>query len=284
MLFGDADIEGSFGELVAEGIQACAGGHGGGDGDDFGVFAGLFYEGVCEDFGVGRGADFGFDLRAGHDVEFADAVHFIFRVFGREVAFALLGDGVDQDRAFVLAGFRVFEDREQVVEVVAVDGADVVEAEFFEEGAAADGMAGAFFAFSSFIMKALGKLPAANGIAAMQEINVVVINRSFLGAFLGTALASIVLGALAALRWGDPGSAWFLAAAGTYLAGTFGVTIAGNVPLNDRLAAAPATDPATEALWAHYLERWTRLNTARAVAAALALMMLCAGFAARGVA
>lgn len=35
---------------------------------------------------------------------------------------------------------------------------------------------GAFFAFSSFVMGALGKLPPAQGVAAMQSINVVVIN------------------------------------------------------------------------------------------------------------
>jgi len=37
-------------------------------------------------------------------------------------------------------------------------------------------IAGAFFAFSTFVMGALGRLPAAHGIAAMQSINVVVIN------------------------------------------------------------------------------------------------------------
>lgn len=38
-------------------------------------------------------------------------------------------------------------------------------------------MAGTFFAFSSFIMGALGRLPPAEGISAMQSINVVVLNR-----------------------------------------------------------------------------------------------------------
>lgn len=38
---------------------------------------------------------------------------------------------------------------------------------------------GVFFAFSSFIMKALARLPSAEGVAAMQSINAVVLNRSF---------------------------------------------------------------------------------------------------------
>lgn len=37
---------------------------------------------------------------------------------------------------------------------------------------------GVFFAFSSFVMKALAELPAAHGIDAMQRINVVVLIRS----------------------------------------------------------------------------------------------------------
>ncbi len=38
---------------------------------------------------------------------------------------------------------------------------------------------GVFFAFSSFVMKALARVPSPEGIAAMQSINVVVINPSF---------------------------------------------------------------------------------------------------------
>jgi uncharacterized membrane protein len=53
-------------------------------------------------------------------------------------------------------------------------------------------VAGVFFAFSSFVMNALARLPAAQGIAAMQSINVVVINPLFITAFLGTAAACVI--------------------------------------------------------------------------------------------
>jgi len=66
---------------------------------------------------------------------------------------------------------------------------------------------GVFFAFSSFVMRALGRLPAADGLAAMQSINVVVINPHFLGAFLGTAGISLAAIVVAGLRWGEAGSA-----------------------------------------------------------------------------
>ena len=45
-------------------------------------------------------------------------------------------------------------------------------------------MAGAFFAFSTFVMKALARLPPNEGIAAMQSINVAAVNSWFLAAFL----------------------------------------------------------------------------------------------------
>jgi hypothetical protein len=47
-------------------------------------------------------------------------------------------------------------------------------------------VAGFFFAFLICVMKALGRLPAEQGITAMQSINVVVINPWFLTAFFGT--------------------------------------------------------------------------------------------------
>jgi uncharacterized membrane protein len=50
-------------------------------------------------------------------------------------------------------------------------------------------MAGFFFAFSACVMNALARLPAAQGITAMQSINVTVINPLFGLAFFGTAAA-----------------------------------------------------------------------------------------------
>ncbi|ANM30933.1 hypothetical protein ABI59_17150 [Acidobacteria bacterium Mor1] len=131
-------------------------------------------------------------------------------------------------------------------------------------------VAGIFFAFSSFVMGALGALKPKSGIAAMQSINRVVLNPVFFLAFFGTAALSLAV-ALAA---------WFAAPAevriptfagsALYLVGCILVTIAGNVPLNERLARADADAPATEALWALYLRRWTHWNHLRTAASFLA--------------
>jgi uncharacterized membrane protein len=102
---------------------------------------------------------------------------------------------------------------------------------------------GTFFAFSSFVMKALARVPSSEGIAAMQSINVVVINPSFLGVFIGTALLSVAVVVLVLQIGSHPSAILFIGGATFYLVGTFLVTMFGNVPLNDQLAAVSATDP-----------------------------------------
>src|SRR5229473_1524614 len=80
-------------------------------------------------------------------------------------------------------------------------------------------MAGVFFAFSAFVMKALARLPAAQGIAAMQSINVTVINTLFMTAFLGTAAACVLLAVSALVSWHTRGAAYLLAGSLLYLLG-----------------------------------------------------------------
>jgi len=138
-------------------------------------------------------------------------------------------------------------------------------------------IAGVFFAFSSFVMKALARVPSHEGIAVMNSINVVVLNRSFLGVFTGTTAISLLVAVLAVNTWGTPSAPYFLGGAIAYVAGTFLVTGLGNVPLNDQLAAVSAADPTAVAVWDHYLDRWTLLNTIRTAAAAAAALMFTLG-------
>lgn len=138
-------------------------------------------------------------------------------------------------------------------------------------------IAGVFFAFSSFIMKALARLPSSEGIAAMQSINVVVLNPGFLGTFMGTALISALIAVLAIMAWGTPSAPWLLAGSISYFMGTFLVTGLGNVPLNDQLAAVSTTDPGAAIVWQHYLDRWTLLNTIRTIASTAATLSFSIG-------
>jgi uncharacterized membrane protein len=128
-------------------------------------------------------------------------------------------------------------------------------------------IAGVFFAFSTFVMNALAQRPPAEGIAAMQSINITVINPWFMGVFLLTDAACVILAVSSLLRWNQPGSVYLLIGSLLFLIGTFLVTMVCNVPLNDALAIAKpdSTDGAT--LWARYLSEWTFWNHVRTIAA-----------------
>jgi len=131
-------------------------------------------------------------------------------------------------------------------------------------------VAGVFFAFSTFVMRALAALPPPHGIAAMQSINVVVLNPWFLGLFLGTAATCLLLGGMALLGWSRPGSGLVLTGAALYLIGTLGVTMLCNVPRNEALAAVSPESIDGAQLWTRYLSEWTNWNHVRTAAAALA--------------
>jgi uncharacterized membrane protein len=132
---------------------------------------------------------------------------------------------------------------------------------------------GVFFAFSSFVMPALARLAPAEGIHAMQAINVTVLNRLFLGTFMGTGLLSLtaIVGAL--VRWDGIGSLCIVLAGATYVLGCVLVTLRGNVPLNNALARIGEADALGEATWRSYVRDWTRWNTVRTIACFVAMAL-----------
>lgn len=137
-------------------------------------------------------------------------------------------------------------------------------------------VAGIFYAFSTFIMQALGRVPAPEGIRAMQMINIVIINPLFLGIFIGTALLLCGLAIAAGLNFGQPGAMQVVAGAILYVIGCFAVTMVCNVPLNNALAAVDPGSADGAAVWARYLRDWVFWNhvrTAASLAGAIALVL-----------
>jgi hypothetical protein len=135
MLLGDADVEGPVRERLVEDVDAGARRHRRGDGDDLVVLLGFLDEALAEHVLVGRRIRLCLGLGAGGDVELDHRVILVGGGFRRAVALALLRHDVNQDRA----GFHVadvLQDRQQMVEVMTVDRADVIEAEFLEQRAA----------------------------------------------------------------------------------------------------------------------------------------------------
>ena len=144
-------------------------------------------------------------------------------------------------------------------------------------------MAGVFFAFSSFIMNALGRLPPAQGIAAMQSINITVINPLFMAALFGTAALCVFLAISAVSNWQQPGAAYLLAGSLLYLIGTIGVTAVFNIPLNNVLANAEPSSAEGASVWASYLTNWTIWNHVRGTAALAAAASFILALCQRGV-
>lgn len=129
---------------------------------------------------------------------------------------------------------------------------------------------GLFFVFSNTIMNAFDRLPGGGGVPAMQRINEVILNPVFFLVFFGTAALCVVLLVFYLAHLDKPG-AW-LACAGAllYLLGSIGVTMVCNVPLNNKLAAVPATATDLLAQWQAYRVPWTNWNHVRTIACTLA--------------
>src|SRR5260370_28788733 len=112
----------------------------------------------------------------------------------------------------------------------------------------------------------MARVPAAQGIAGMQSINIVVINPMFMTAMFGTGLACLVLAVSALFRWHKPGAGYLLTGSLLYVVGTILVTIVFNVPRNDALAAVDPASAEGARLWTSYVSSWTPWNHVRTAA------------------
>jgi uncharacterized membrane protein len=138
-------------------------------------------------------------------------------------------------------------------------------------------IAGVFFAFSVFVMKALARLPLAQGVAAMQSINVCAVTPLFMTALFGTAAACVLLAVSTVFVWYQPGAGYVLIGSLFYLLGTIVVTIVFNVPRNNALAAVNPGSADGARLWTDYVSSWTAWNHVRTIAAVAAAALLTVG-------
>ncbi|QBD77592.1 DUF1772 domain-containing protein [Ktedonosporobacter rubrisoli] len=154
----------------------------------------------------------------------------------------------------------------EIVDIVLVGG-----------GTLAGLCAGLLYAFSVAIIPALHVLKGSEHIAAMQAINVKILNPVFFLSFFGPA---ILLPLAAILAWGRPQFALLIVAALLYIVGVIGVTSAGNIPLNDKLAKLEAHQlPEAEADRARKEYQgqgaaWMRFHTIRTLAATLTTVLV----------
>jgi uncharacterized membrane protein len=143
--------------------------------------------------------------------------------------------------------------------------------------AAAGGM---MYVFSTFVMRGLDRTGPVEAITAMRGINVVAnSNPPFLLAYFGATILALVVGVMAAIQIGRPGSGWILAGAVLGVLAAI-ITMAFNVPLNNHLdtvdpSGLSVVDAARE--WQAYLSTWTAWNHVRAAASIIGAALMLVG-------
>jgi uncharacterized membrane protein len=131
--------------------------------------------------------------------------------------------------------------------------------------------AGTYYTWASGVMPGLARSDDRTFIAAMQHMNVAIVNPVFMATFLGAPLlagAAVATSTSTARPW---------AIAGLVLAvGTVVITGALNVPLNDALEAAGSVDKITDlaGVRADFEDAWVRWNIARTLTSTASLACL----------
>jgi len=138
-------------------------------------------------------------------------------------------------------------------------------------------MAGLFYNWTSAVTVGLAGLPDREYVAAMQSINKAIQNPVFFLAFFGSA---VLLPLCSFLHYQSPVPTrfWLLFGATVlYLIGVMGVTVFGNVPLNDaldkfNLSNADSMEIAKQRL--DFEGRWNSLNNVRTWSSLASLTMI----------
>ncbi|MGH7158341.1 MAG: DUF1772 domain-containing protein [Candidatus Saccharimonadales bacterium] len=137
-------------------------------------------------------------------------------------------------------------------------------------------LAGLFFGYAVSVVPAFKRLKDAEYVRAMQAINIAILNPVFFVSFMGPL---VLLPFSAFLAWDNDSTArfWLLVcASAVYIVGTFGITAAGNVPLNEKLAKAEGSEKELSAARAAFETSWNYLHNLRTFAAIAATILVFA--------
>ena len=134
-------------------------------------------------------------------------------------------------------------------------------------------MAGVYFAFSGFIMRAFGNIEASHAVAAMNSINETILRSMFMPLFFGSTIVSVLLVIVAIINRDDSGAIPALIAGTVYFVGMFVCTIVFNVPLNNLLAGQEPEADKTQQIWSQYRRNWITWNHLRTVASLVTFVL-----------
>lgn len=137
--------------------------------------------------------------------------------------------------------------------------------------------AGLFYAWAISVIPGTKRISDRSYVESMQSMNRAILNPAFFIVFFGPVLLLLVSSFLQ-FREAIGASFWLmLCATIAYLAGTFGVTILGNVPLNNALDSVPINNLGKEELSQarrSFEGPWNRLHMIRTIFSVVSFVLL----------
>lgn len=136
--------------------------------------------------------------------------------------------------------------------------------------------AGLLYGYDCSVIKGLGALSGKEYLSAFQSINKAIRNPYFFVGFMGSLVLLPITTLLTFSGFSLDSFYLLVAATLVYFVGVFGVTLAGNVPLNNMLEQLdiPTASPASLAEMREKFEhRWNLLHHIRTYAAMLAFLL-----------
>jgi len=135
-------------------------------------------------------------------------------------------------------------------------------------------VAGLFYSYACSVTGALGRLSNREYIMAFQSINQAILNAWFFASFMGSLIA-LPLTTWLSYRT-DASFWWLLSATFLYVVGVFGVTIFGNIPLNNMLEHFNINTASPQELLSlreRFEHPWNKLNLIRTIAAVISFVL-----------
>ena len=142
-------------------------------------------------------------------------------------------------------------------------------------------MAGIFFTWSNAVKPGIGKLSDIEYLTALQSMNRVILNNAFKIIFLG-AIIAVALVPVFYFNLYPKNIFWlFVFTLVIYWIGVFGVTVSGNIPLNeilDKTNLESITSEEIKTLRKSIEVKWNNFNLIRCISSAITFLILIISF------
>ena len=142
-------------------------------------------------------------------------------------------------------------------------------------------MAGIFFTWSNAVKPGIGKLSDIEYLRALQSMNRVILNNAFKIIFLG-AIIAVALVPVFYFNLYPRNIFWlFVFTLVIYWIGVFGVTVSGNIPLNeilDKTNLESITSEEIKTLRKSIEVKWNNFNLIRCISSGITFILLIVSF------